>query len=87
MQQDNNLYDEMSKGACTSSGENIGIHKLKKRKAVTLQNKCGFRYWNKQEENPTQTLVNFSQRTTSFKGAYQQLHLENTFASPQKFGI
>lgn len=45
MQQDNNLYDEVSKEALASSGKNISLHKLKKNlKAVTLQNKCGFRY-------------------------------------------
>lgn len=37
----------MSKEARASRGEkNIGIHK--------------FRYWHEQEENPTETLVNFS---------------------------
>lgn len=30
MQQDNNLYDEVSKEALASSGKNISLHKLKK---------------------------------------------------------
>lgn len=44
MQQDNNLYDDMSEEASSSSGKNLAHHKLKKHKAVTVQNKCGFRY-------------------------------------------